>query len=135
MIFGTDWHASITMDDYQSKALSTAAIDKDGPLAGMQLGILTLGLSGESAEFLELAMAMAVRSGKFADYMKKVLGHGHDLDREKVVKELGDVLWYVAMIAEMVDIPLSEVAETNNKKLANRYPNGFESEKSINRTE
>jgi NTP pyrophosphatase (non-canonical NTP hydrolase) len=42
-------------------------------------------------------------------------------DREEVAKELGDVLWYVAMISEYLELPLSEVAKMNLDKLESRY--------------
>jgi NTP pyrophosphatase (non-canonical NTP hydrolase) len=121
------------LDEYQSNARKTAALD--GGLADRQLAVLALGLAGEAGELLELAMEMAIKASKTADYIKKVIGHSHTLDRDRVIKELGDNLWYNAMIADLLHIPLSEVARVNNEKLANRYPNGFESEKSINRTE
>lgn len=118
------------MDEYQRNARSTANLDGHEVV---QLSTLTLGLAGESGEFLALAMTLAVKSSLHADYIKKVIGHNHPVDRERIVKELGDILWYVSMEADFFDIPLSEIADTNSKKLAARYPNGFESEKSINR--
>ena len=85
------------------------------------LSMVGLGLSGEAGECSEL--------------VKKHLFHGHPLDREKVVKELGDVLWYLAAMAKLCDIPLSEVAETNITKLRARYPEGFTEEASRQRVE
>ena len=106
------------MDEYQRNARKTADIYG---FSMNQLAILSLGIAGEA--------------GEVADYTKKVVGHGHTLDRDRYIKELGDVLWYVAMIAEILEVKLSEVAIANNQKLAARYPNGFESERSINRTD
>ena len=63
----------------------------------------------------------------------KILGHGHELDRDKVIKELGDVLWYIAAIASFLHVPLDEIAQRNIDKLAARYPEGFSNERSINR--
>ena len=48
-----------------------------------------------------------------------------DLDKEKLVHELGDVLWYLSQIAEWADIPFNEVAQENIETLNKRYPNGF----------
>ena len=47
------------------------------------------------------------------------------LDKEKLVHELGDVLWYLSQIAEWADIPFDEVAQENIETLNKRYPNGF----------
>lgn len=68
-----------------------------------------------------------------ADIIKKHIGHGHPLDTEKVHKELGDVLWYVAVLARRIGSTLEDVAASNVEKLRKRYPEGFSSERSINR--
>jgi NTP pyrophosphatase (non-canonical NTP hydrolase) len=108
----------INFDEYQILADRTRAHDLSDREA---LSMTALGLSGES--------------GECADYVKKHLYHGHPLDRDKVVKELGDVLWYVAIMAKEVGVELSEVAEKNIAKLQARYPEGFSTERSLNRIE
>lgn len=80
-----------------------------------------------------LGLGIAGEAGEVADLLKKHLGHGHELDREKLIKELGDCLWYIAALATWLGVPLSEVAEKNIEKLRARYPNGFDSERSKNR--
>lgn len=60
---------------------------------------------------------------------------GHPLDREHLIKELGDCLWAIAEICTACDIDMSEVAETNIEKLKARYPDGFSAEKSLHRAE
>ncbi|MBQ2862402.1 MAG: nucleoside triphosphate pyrophosphohydrolase family protein, partial [Oscillospiraceae bacterium] len=67
--------------------------------------------------------------------VKKHLFHGHELDREALIKELGDVAWYLAEASEALDVSLDEVFERNIEKLKKRYPEGFSSERSINREE
>lgn len=71
------------------------------------------GLSGETGEISEM--------------VKKGFFHGlpHLLEREKILKELGDILYYVTKFGQLFDIPLEEIATTNNQKLKARYPNGF----------
>lgn len=109
-----------TLDGYQQQVLRTAT-RKPGEYLPREKDLTTwaLGVAGEA--------------GEVADLVKKHLGHGHELDREKLVKELGDVLWYVAALAHYVGAPLSEVAAVNVAKLWKRYPNGFEQERSKNR--
>lgn len=78
-------------------------------------------------------LGLAGECGETVDILKKHLYHGHDLDRKELVKELGDCSWYLAVIAKMCDISLSEVFETNIDKLMKRYPEGFSKERSIHR--
>ena len=80
-------------------------------------------------------MGLCGESGEAIDIVKKHLAQGHDLDREALIKELGDVAWYLAETAYALDVPLEEVFERNIAKLRARYPKGFEAEKSIHRAE
>ncbi len=100
-----------TLNQYQVEALRT--------IGSSDLTILALGVAGEA--------------GEIADMVKKELGHGHPRDREKMAKEIGDVLWYLAAVADEYDYSLSEIATMNIAKLKARYPQGFSTEASINR--
>ena len=60
---------------------------------------------------------------------------GHELSREHLIKEIGDVMWALAEICTVCDLDMSEVAETNIEKLKARYPEGFSTDKSLNRRE
>jgi NTP pyrophosphatase (non-canonical NTP hydrolase) len=89
----------------------------------------------DPTRILTYALGLAGESGECCDLIKKHIGHGHDQDKDKLVKELGDVLWYVAGLAHLLGVSLSEVAQVNIDKLAKRYPDGFSCEASRNRTE
>ena len=104
------------LNEYQDLAWRTAEHDLSPTDA---LVTFVLGLSGES--------------GEVADHVKKHIGHGHPFDRDKVVKELGDVLWYVAVTARHLGVDLADVARINIEKLRARYPDGFSTERSLNR--
>jgi NTP pyrophosphatase (non-canonical NTP hydrolase) len=80
-------------------------------------------------------LGVAGEAGEVADYLKKVLYHGHYFDQLKLVKEMGDVLWYLAALAETLDIGLEEIAVANIAKLRARYPDGFTHEASRARLE
>lgn len=94
-----------------------------------------LGLMGEAAEILALtercvaehmaASALAVRAGNVGDYLKKVLIHGKELDRDHLVEELGDVLWYFQHTCNTFGITVEEVKEGNIAKLCDRYPDRY----------
>ncbi len=106
----------MTINEYQKSAMVTLnpALSKQDVLIN---GVM--GLCGESGECI--------------DIVKKHLAQGHALDREKLIKELGDVAWYLAETAYALDVDLETVFQGNLDKLRKRYPEGFETEKSINR--
>ncbi|UTH13308.1 nucleoside triphosphate pyrophosphohydrolase family protein [Macrococcus equipercicus] len=79
------------------------------------------------------ALGLTGEAGEVADQIKKHVFHGHQLDRDELKKELGDVLWYIANLAAVNGIELAEVAELNINKLKKRYPEGFSQADSINR--
>lgn len=101
-----------------------------------KLAMLTLNKNLDKKEILtNSVMGLCGESGEACDIVKKHLFHGHELDRESLIKELGDVAWYLAEAASALDINLDEVFERNIEKLKKRYPEGFSEERSINRTE
>lgn len=81
-----------------------------------------------------MALGLAGEAGEVADMIKKHVGHGHPLDAGKLIKELGDVLWYLAAICDAQHTSLDEVARQNIEKLKARYPDGFTHASSIGRT-
>ncbi len=80
-------------------------------------------------------MGLCGESGEAIDIVKKHLSQGHELNKEKLVNELGDIAWYLAETAYALGIDLEDVLVKNIEKLKARYPEGFSAEKSINRTE
>lgn len=84
---------------------------------------------------LNAAMGLSGESGELIDLFKKNMFQGHELNISKVVDELSDILWYCAEMSEGLRMDLSEIAEYNIAKLKKRYPDGFDSEKSIYREE
>ena len=108
----------MTANEYQRQALRTLnpALDRRD--------VLITGVMGRCGE-----------AGEAIDSVKKHLAQGHELDREGLIKELGDVAWYLAETAWALDVPLEAVLQRNLDKLRARYPEGFDSERSIGRTE
>ena len=80
-------------------------------------------------------MGLCGESGEAIDIVKKHLAQGHELDKQKLAKELGDVAWYLAETAWALDIPLEDILQANIDKLKKRYPQGFDPERSITRKE
>jgi NTP pyrophosphatase (non-canonical NTP hydrolase) len=110
--------ATMTINEYQKLAMTTLNPD----LSQKEILINSvMGLCGESGEAVDL--------------VKKHLFQGHELDKNKLAKELGDIAWYLAEAATALDIPLESVFQGNIDKLKKRYPEGFDFSKSLNRTE
>ena len=104
------------VNDYQKEAMTTLnpALDKKDVLINS-----VMGLCGESGEAI--------------DIVKKWLMQGHDVDKEHLIKELGDIAWYLAEAATALDVPLETVLQGNLDKLRQRFPNGFSTEASVHR--
>lgn len=76
-------------------------------------------------------MGLCGESGEAIDIVKKWFAQGHELDKEHLKKELGDIAWYLAEAATALDTSLDEILGANIEKLKKRYPEGFAKEKSI----
>ena len=108
----------MTINEYQKLAMTTLNPElsqKDVLINGV------MGLCGESGEAI--------------DIVKKWLAQGHELDKEKLAKELGDICWYLAETATALGLPLEDIMIANIEKLKRRYPEGFDANRSIHRTE
>ena len=108
----------MTINEYQKLAMTTlnpALSEKDVLINGV------MGLCGESGEAI--------------DIVKKWLAQGHELDKEKLAKELGDICWYLAETATALGYDLEDIMAANIEKLRKRYPEGFDADRSRNRSE
>lgn len=79
------------------------------------------------------ALGLAGEAGEIADFIKKVMYHDHENDHDHIAEELGDLLWYITRMCVAIGVPLQDVAVMNIAKLARRYPDGFDPERSKNR--
>lgn len=82
---------------------------------------------------LNSVMGLCGESGEAIDIVKKWLAQGHELDKEHLLKELGDVAWYLAEAATALDVSLEQIMQANIDKLKKRYPQGFETARSTTR--
>lgn len=78
-----------------------------------------------------LCMGLAGESGEIVDYFKKMLFHKHPFNKEKLIKELGDMMWYFVGLLDFFKIDIEDVFEKNIAKLNKRYPNGWNTADSI----
>jgi NTP pyrophosphatase (non-canonical NTP hydrolase) len=84
-------------------------------------------------EITAWTMGIAGESGEVADLVKKSVWHKHEWSHEKLVYELGDLMFYIARLSNVIGYSLDEVAVMNIQKLYRRYPDGFSPEASMNR--
>ena len=105
----------MTIEEYQKEVMRTCG----ATIEGDRLVMSALGLAGET--------------GEVVDIIKKYIFHSHNLPAVKLRDELGDVLWYLTVLGEACGLDLENIMEHNIKKLRDRYPSGFDSQRSINR--
>lgn len=105
----------LTINDYQKEAHTTASYPV-GRIAGHDINYIypVMGLTEEAGEV----------SGKFAKAVCDFHGVITDERKTEIVKELGDVMWFIAEICTCLDVTLEEVAEKNLAKLASRKERG-----------
>lgn len=99
----------MTLNEYQARALSTATVEP-----GKRLVYTTLGLNGEAGEVAE-------KVKKIIRDKNSVVG---DAERTEIQKELGDVLWYLAVLSDTLGLDLESVAQMNVDKLKSRNQRG-----------
>ncbi|HET6924921.1 MAG TPA: nucleoside triphosphate pyrophosphohydrolase family protein [Candidatus Saccharimonadales bacterium] len=104
----------MTFDDYQQKAITTDVYGGKGDVVSIAFINKVLGLVGES--------------GEVADKVKKLQrnndGKMSNDERRELLKEVGDVLWYLSAITHYLGGSLNEVAEMNLEKLFDRKARG-----------
>ena len=108
----------MTINEYQKLAMTT--LNKE--------------LSNKDV-LINAVMGLCGESGEAIDIVKKHLHQGHELNKEKLIKELGDIAWYLAEACFALDVELETVLAMNIEKLKKRYPEGFDVDKSVNRSE
>ena len=84
------------------------------------------------------AIGICSEGGELLDIVKKILFQKKPTSVEQRIKiknELGDIMWYVQQVLLSMNWELHEVLAENTKKLSGRYPEGFDVDKSENRSE
>ena len=110
--------------DYQSFIASLQLLDKQGSNIN-RLTTAAVGISAEGGEFMEIVKKMVFQGKPWNDH-----------NREHLIIELGDVLWYVAQACMALEVSFDDVVERNVEKLKARYPGGeFDVHYSENRRE
>lgn len=132
----------MTGDQYQEQAMRTndgkATYRLDDMIQTINV-CATLGVDAmqnyDLGEAFDAALGLSGETGELCDIIKKWVFHEKQFDEEHAKKELGDVMWYVAMMCHAFGWNLDDILEMNVEKLLNRYPEGFDIERANNRKE
>lgn len=104
----------MTFDEYQQQALTTDTFDGQGGVMSIAFVNKVLGLCGESGEVADKVKKLQRNNG----------GVMSDEERAELLKELGDVLWYLSALTHYLGGSLDEVAQGNLQKLFDRKARG-----------
>ena len=110
----------MTFDEYQKAALKTAIIN---PAPLMDKTIWAMGIAGEAGEVIE-------KWKKIVAYKEGIIDSE---DKAELSKELGDVVWYIALLAHSLGLSLDEIMSNNLKKLSDRKKRGVQKGSGDNR--
>ena len=127
-----DWTIDLTEADPIGKANATDPLTLNDY---QRMARRTAGTKRKSDKMEEALFGLAGEVGELCDHYKKYMHQGHDIDYDHMAEEAGDVLWYLAEIADALGMTLEDIARRNIDKLLKRYPDGFDPERSINREE
>ena len=87
----------------------------------------------ENQLIINACLGLSGEVGEVNDLVKKHLFQGHELNKDELINELGDIAWYLAEAATALEVDLEEILIKNIEKLKKRYPEGFDKNKSIKR--
>lgn len=126
-------------NEYQTLAMRTNDNKGSERLASIIMSTTGVGWSDNTdisiGGILNGALGLAGEAGEVSDIIKKWIFHEKRLNEEHLKKELGDVMWYIALICDSFGFSLDEILQMNVNKLMARYPDGFDTVKANNRAE
>ena len=116
----------------------TSDASKDSEAFTEALDIIEETSSVPPERLLTAALGICAEGGEFTEVVKKCRFQGKPMDEHTVYhlkRELGDVMWYISQACIALDTSIEDVIYMNIEKLEARYPDGFESFRSENRSE
>lgn len=75
----------------------------------------------ENIRLLHSGIGLCTEVGEFQDLLKKKVMYGKEIEKSKLVDELGDILWYFGVACNILEVSMEEIMEKNWKKLSTRY--------------
>ena len=122
----------MTGNEYQKLAMRTKNTE---PTYYLCASISKHGDDYDMGGVVEATMGLSGEVGELNDMIKKWIFHDSEMDITHAKKELGDIMWYVACMADSFGWELEEIMQMNIEKLRKRYPDGFDVKRSNNRGE
>lgn len=101
--------------------------------AGRTESIVTVNLDEQTGRLLHAGMGLCTEAGEFMDALKRFIYYGKPFDPVNLKEEAGDILWYVALLCNALEVDMQDVMDTNIAKLKARYGEKFSSERAVNR--
>lgn len=111
----------MTPADYIKKALRTE-----------NKGYSFTGVSGVTPRIEHGVFGVVTEAGELMADVKKAKIYGKEVERERLIDEMGDVMWYLALLSDAIGTNFEEIWEKNIKKLQVRFPEGYDSSKALN---
>lgn len=87
----------------------------------------------ENIRLLHAAIGLATESGEVLDQLKKVAFYGKPLDKVNLAEEMGDLFWYMAIMADTLGVSFSDIMAKNIAKLKQRYGSKFTEDAALHR--
>ncbi|CBW26318.1 conserved hypothetical protein [Halobacteriovorax marinus SJ] len=123
--FYTQSGAIMNTQEYVKLAIKTESTDFES----MNTRLQDDGLK----RLLHAGIGLSTEAGEFLDALKKHIFYGKELDRVNLAEEMGDLFWYLAIVADELGVNMDDVMERNIEKLKARYGEKFSEEKAENR--
>jgi len=111
--------------EYICKAVKTENKDFDG--------IALRGNIRKNWRLIHATMGLTTESAEVIDLLKKHIFYGKPLSDEKIFEEIGDLLWYIALLCDTMGFDLEQVKAKNIDKLRARYPQNFTEKDAVER--
>lgn len=116
-------------NEYQNKAMRTNNREANEKV------IESIQEGNKTGQILNACLGLSGEVGELNDLLKKWIFHSKNVDRDHLKKEIGDIMWYIALMADALGFELDAIMITNIEKLEARYPEGFDTERANNRKE
>lgn len=78
-------------------------------------------------------IGISTESGELLDALEKTVFYGKELDTVNIREEIGDLMWYVAILCDAIGVKMEDILDKNIEKLSSRYPEKFTTEAALNR--
>lgn len=115
----------MTNDEYVKNALITESKDFEGISARIS--------TTENIRMLHAGVGLATESGEILDQLKKAIFYGKPIDKVNLAEEIGDQMWYLAILADTLGVSFDEIQAKNIAKLKARYGAKFTEAAALNR--